>query len=69
MLLGRHYGWLFRLGDKLLCRLENITPASGDISLSWICGGVQQPETAQFLQKKNKKRAKGQHKATGRRRR
>ena len=68
MLLGRHHGWLFRIGDKLLCRLENVVPASGDMSLSWICGGLQQPETAQ-LQKEYKRRPKGRHKSTGHRRR
>ena len=51
MLLGRHHGWLFGLGDKLLCRLENIAPVSGDISLSWISGGSQQAETARSFRK------------------
>jgi ribonuclease R len=69
MLLGRHHGWLFRLGDKLMCRLEDITPASGDITFSWISGGLQQAETAKALQKKYKKRTKGRHKSAGRRRR
>ncbi len=69
ILLGRHHGWLFRLGDKLLCRLEDITPASGDITFSWISGGLQQAETAQALQKKYKRRPKGRHKSAGRRRR
>ena len=69
MLLGRHHGWLFRLGDKLLCRLESIVPVSGDISLSWISGGCKQAETARSLQKKYKGRPKGRHKSAGRRRR
>ena len=69
MLLGRHNGWLFRLGDKLLCHLENIAPVSGDISLSWISGGFQQVETARTLREKNKRRSKGRQKSTGRRRR
>ena len=69
MLCGRHNGWLFRLGDKLLCRLEDITPASGDINLSWISGGIQQADTTRFLQKKDKRRAKWRHKTPGKRRR
>ena len=69
MLLGRNHGWLFRLGDKLLCRLENIAPVSGDISLSWISGGSQQAETARSLQEKYKRRSKGRHKSARRRRR
>ena len=69
MLLGRHHGWLFRLGDKLMCRLEDITPASGDITFSWISGGLQQAETAKALQKKYKNRTKGRHKSARRRRR
>ena len=67
MLLGRHHGWLFRLGDKLLCRLEKVAPASGEISLSWISGGLQQAETARALQKKYKRRSRGRNKSAVRR--
>jgi ribonuclease R len=69
MLLGRHHGWLFRLGDKLMCHLENIVPASGDITLSWVSGGLQQAETTWALQKKFKRRLKGRRKSTTWRRR
>ncbi|MBL82059.1 MAG: ribonuclease R [Rhodospirillaceae bacterium] len=69
MLLGRHHGWLFRLGDKLICHLEDIRPASGDITLSWISGGLHKAETARDLQKKFKSRPKGRNKLAGWRRR
>lgn len=69
MLLGRHHGWLFRLGDKLSCRLEDIAQASGDITLSWIEGGEQQPERTPALQKTYKARKRGRRNSPGRRRR
>lgn len=69
MLLGRHHGWLFRLGDKLTCRLEGISPASGDITLSWCEGGEQELNKTRTLQKKYKSRSKGGRTAPKRRRR
>ena len=69
MLLGRHHGWLFRLGDRLVCRLEDISPASGDITLSWCEGGERQLDKMRALQKKYKTRSGGRRHAPKRRRR
>ena len=69
MLLGRHHGWLFRLGDKLVCKLEDISPASGDITLSWCEGGERQLSKTRALQKKYKSRSNGRRNSPKRRRR
>ena len=69
MLLGRHHGWLFRLGDKLVCRLEDISPASGDITLSWCEGGERQLSKTRALQKKYKSRTNNRRGSPKRRRR
>lgn len=71
MLLGRNHGWLFRLGDKLICRLEDISPASGDITLSWCEGGEQQSDKTKAIKKKylGKGRGKGKRMTPRRRRR
>ena len=69
MLAGQHNGWLFRLGDKLICRLEEIAPASGDITLSWLDGGETQPDQIRGRQKKHNARSKGRRGSPKRRKR
>ena len=69
MLAGRHHGWLFRLGDKLVCRLEEIAPASGDITLSWLNGGDCQPGKTGGSRKKYNARSKARRGPVKRRRR
>ena len=40
-LVGAYSRWHFTIGDKLQCRIEKVSSASGDIDLSWQAGGIQ----------------------------